>query len=169
MTCIKLVLHFSTWRTETKFRAFSKTAQCSAPTFTPTPVFSELPNGIIYSNVEWQCQYIYLSLAILNRKYIKYIYTWYWLHSSFKTLIKAASFMGKQNSMKIYIQNNPPNRTGGFLEAIWPDVYYEPNSRICNYTENIESTLHFKTRKPHTVNMRLEFVTIIKMRCWTMT
>jgi hypothetical protein len=44
----------------------------------PPPVFSELPNGIIYSNAEWQCQYnISLSLAILNRKYIKkfiYIY-----------------------------------------------------------------------------------------------
>jgi len=30
---------FSTWRTKTKFRAFSKTAQCSAPTFTPTSGF----------------------------------------------------------------------------------------------------------------------------------
>jgi hypothetical protein len=25
--------------------------------------------------------------------------------------------MGKQNSLKIYIQNNTPNRTGSFLEA----------------------------------------------------
>jgi hypothetical protein len=78
--------------------------------------------------------------------------------------------MGTQNSLKKYIQNNPPSRTGGFLEAVWPDVYYEPKFRICNNcTSNIEATLHFKTRKPHTANMLLGFVRIIKLRCWTMT
>jgi hypothetical protein len=75
--------------------------------------------------------------------------------------------MGTQNSLKkIYIQNNPPNQTGGFLEASWPDVYYEPNFQICNnYTKNINATLRLTTRKPHTANMRLRFVRIIKLRC----
>jgi len=56
------------------FEHFQKQLNAQLQPLPPPPVFSELPNGIIYRNVEWQCEYNNsFSLAILERKYIKYI------------------------------------------------------------------------------------------------
>jgi hypothetical protein len=77
--------------------------------------------------------------------------------------------MGKQNSLKKYIRKTIPLPKQVVFQKPVSLMITNPASELQYFHQKYNATLNFKARKPHTVNMRLGFVRIIKLRCSTTT